>query len=221
MSGVIAPSPTLRITEIFHSIQGESTQTGRACAFVRLTGCNLRCVWCDTAYAFEGGEAMTLEAIARRVAEFGTSLVLLTGGEPLAQEGVHDLIALLLEQGREVMIETGGSLDIAPLDRRVRIVLDVKCPGSGMEPKNRWENLEHLKPTDEIKFVLNDRLDYEYAREILRKHRLAGRAALLFSPVHGTLAPRALAEWILEDRLPVRLQLQIHKFIWPPDARGV
>ena len=211
----------LRITEIFHSIQGESTQTGRACTFVRLTGCNLRCVWCDTAYAFEGGETMSIEAIAGRVAAYGTPLVLLTGGEPLAQEGVHDLIAALLAQGSEVMIETGGSLDIARLDRRVRIVLDVKCPGSGMEPKNRWENLELLKPTDEIKFVLNDRRDYEYAREVVRRRGLSGRAALLFSPVHGVLAPRQLAEWILADRLPVRLQLQIHKFIWSPEARGV
>ncbi len=216
-----ASTATLRITEIFHSIQGESTQTGRPCVFVRLTGCNLRCVWCDTAYAFEGGEAMSIEAIADRVAAYGTDLVLLTGGEPLAQEGVHDLIDRLLEQGREVMIETGGSLDIARLDRRVRVVLDVKCPGSGMEPKNRWENLEHLKPTDEIKFVLNDRRDYEYARDLIRRRELVGRATLLLSPVHGVLAPRELAEWMLSDRLPARLQLQIHKMIWSPDARGV
>ncbi|HEU5182857.1 MAG TPA: radical SAM protein [Candidatus Polarisedimenticolia bacterium] len=216
-----SPGATLQITEIFHSIQGESTQTGRACTFVRLTGCNLRCVWCDTAYAFEGGESMSIEAIAERVASYGTDLVLLTGGEPLAQDGVHLLISRLLEQGREVMIETGGSLDIARLDRRVRVVLDVKCPGSGMEPKNRWENLEHLKPTDEIKFVLNDRRDYEYARDLIRRRDLAGRATLLLSPVHGVLAPRDLAEWILSDRLPARLQLQIHKMIWAPDARGV
>lgn len=216
-----ASTATLRITEIFHSIQGESTQTGRPCVFVRLTGCNLRCVWCDTAYAFEGGEAMSIEAIADRVAAYGTDLVLLTGGEPLAQEGVHDLIDRLLGQGREVMIETGGSLDIARLDRRVRVVLDVKCPGSGMEPKNRWENLELLKPTDEIKFVLNDRRDYEYARDLIRRRELAGRATLLLSPVHGVLAPRELAEWMLSDRLPARLQLQIHKMIWSPDARGV
>ena len=213
--------PRLQITEIFHSIQGESTQTGRACTFVRLTGCNLRCVWCDTAYAFEGGETMSVEAIADRVAAYGTGLVLLTGGEPLAQEEVHDLIGRLLEQGHEVMIETGGSLDIARLDRRVRVVLDVKCPGSGMEARNRWENLEHLKPTDEIKFVLNDRLDYEYARDLIRRLELAERATLLLSPVHGVLAPRALAEWILADRLPARLQLQIHKLIWSPDTRGV
>jgi len=213
--------PTLRITEIFHSIQGESTQVGRPCSFVRLTGCNLRCVWCDTAYAFEGGEEMDPGEIVRRVLSHGTQLVLVTGGEPLAQEAVHSLMRELLDQGREVMIETGGSLDLSRVDPRVRIVMDLKCPGSGMEARNRWKNLEVLKPTDEIKFVLNDRRDYEWAREVIRERWLERRGPLLFSPVFGALDPRVLAEWILEDRLDVRLQLQIHKLIWPPGMRGV
>ena len=212
---------TLRITEIFHSIQGESSQVGRPCSFVRLTGCNLRCVWCDTAYAFHGGEEMELSEILRRVDSHGAELVLVTGGEPLAQAGVHALMRRLLEAGKEVMIETGGSLDITGMDPRVRIVLDLKCPGSGMEARNRWENLASLKPTDEIKFVLNDRGDYEWARAVLRERRLDARAGVLFSPVFGVLDGRQLAGWILEDRLKVRLQLQLHKVIWPPDMRGV
>jgi len=212
---------TLRITEIFHSIQGESSQVGRPCSFVRLTGCNLRCVWCDTAYAFEGGEEMELDDILRRVGSHGAPLVLVTGGEPLAQPGVHALMRRLLDSGKEVMIETGGSLDIAGIDPRVRIVLDLKCPGSGMEPKNRWENLSSLKPNDEIKFVLNDRGDYEWARSVLQEKCLDDRAAVLFSPVFGVMDGRKLAGWILQDRLNVRLQLQLHKLIWPPEMRGV
>ena len=212
---------TLRITEIFHSIQGESTQAGRPCSFVRLTGCNLRCVWCDTAYAFEGGEEMAVGAIAEQVLAHGAPLVLVTGGEPLAQAPVHELMARLLEAGREVMIETGGSLDISPIDPRVRIILDLKCPGSGMEERNRWENLAHLKRSDEIKFVIRDRLDYEWARRAVRERALEQTAELLYSPVFGELPPRELAEWILADRLPGRLQLQLHKMIWPPGMRGV
>ena len=212
---------TLRITEIFHSIQGESSQAGRPCSFVRLTGCNLRCVWCDTAYAFEGGEDLEIEEIVRRVESHGGDLVLVTGGEPLAQSEVHLLIERLLDKGLEVMVETGGSLDISPIDSRVRIILDLKCPGSGMVAKNRWENLALLKPADEIKFVLNDRRDYEWAREVLRERRVERTAAILFSPVHGVLSPRSLSEWILEDGLRVRLQLQIHKVIWPAQPRGV
>jgi 7-carboxy-7-deazaguanine synthase len=212
---------TLRITEIFHSIQGESSQVGRPCSFVRLTGCNLRCVWCDTAYAFEGGEELPIPEIVHRVASHPARLVLVTGGEPLAQGGVHLLIDGLLRAGMEVMIETGGSLDITPLDSRVRIILDLKCPGSGMEPKNRWENLALLKPTDEIKFVLKDRRDYLWARAVVRERGLERRATVLFSPVFEGLSPRTLAEWILEDGLSVRLQLQLHKVIWPSDQRGV
>jgi 7-carboxy-7-deazaguanine synthase len=214
---------TLRITEIFHSIQGESSQVGRPCSFVRLTGCNLRCVWCDTAYAFHGGEDLDLEDILHRVEAHGAPLVLVTGGEPLAQAGVHALMRRLLDSGKEVMIETGGSLDIAGIDPRVRIVLDLKCPGSGMESRNRWENLESLKPTDEIKFVLKDRGDYEWARRVMQEKELdqPARATVLFSPVFGVLEERALAEWILQDRLRVRLQLQLHKMIWPAEMRGV
>jgi 7-carboxy-7-deazaguanine synthase len=212
---------TLRITEIFHSIQGESSQVGRPCSFVRLTGCNLRCVWCDTAYAFEGGEDLPISEILRRVESHRSRLVLVTGGEPLAQEGVHLLIDGLLRAGVEVMIETGGSLDISTLDSQVRIILDLKCPGSGMEPRNRWENLAVLKPTDEIKFVLSDRRDYEWARETVRERGLDRLATVLLSPVFEVLSPRALSAWILEDGLNVRLQLQLHKLIWPSNQRGV
>ena len=211
----------LRISEIFHSIQGESTQAGRPCSFVRLAGCNLRCAWCDTAYAFEGGVEMTVGEIVDKVLSHGTRLVLVTGGEPLSQPPVHGLLGALLDRGMEVMIETGGSLDIGGVDPRVRIVMDLKCPGSGMEPRNRWENLPFLKPSDEIKFVIRDRADYEWARRVLSEHDLAGRCAVLFSPVSGVLENRFLAEWILEDRLEVRLQIQIHKEIWPPGMRGV
>jgi len=212
---------TLRIAEIFHSIQGESTQTGRPCSFVRLTGCNLRCVWCDTAYAFEGGEEMTVAEILERLSAHGARLVLVTGGEPLAQASVHALMESLLEQGKEVMLETGGSLDIGGVDRRVRIVMDLKCPASGMVARNHWENLARLKPSDEIKFVIQDRSDYEWARRVVRERRLTEAHEVLFSPVFGLLPNRSLAEWILEDRLEVRLQIQLHKTIWLPGTRGV
>ncbi len=218
---MIRTDAKLRVTEIFHSIQGESTQTGRPCSFVRLTACNLRCVWCDTAYAFEGGEELTVGEILNRVAPHGAGLALVTGGEPLLQPAVHDLLGALLESGREVMIETGGSLDIKPVDRRVRIVMDLKCPGSGMADRNRWENLEHLKPTDEVKFVIADRADYEWARQVLKERAFSQRCIILFSPAFGLLGPRSLAEWILGDRLEVRMQIQLHKEIWPPDSRGV
>jgi len=211
----------LKINEIFHSVQGESRHAGRPCVFVRLTHCNLRCTWCDTAYAFEEGIDMPVGAILQRVAAYGTGYVLVTGGEPLLQEGVHDLIGELCDRGFEVAVETGGSLDLAPLDRRAMVVMDLKCPGSGMCGKNRLENIEMLRRDDEVKFVVADRADYDWSREMIERHRLAGRCGVLLSPVHGALHPRLLAEWILADRLPVRLQLQIHKFIWPPDARGV
>ena len=193
----------LTINEVFHSVQGESRHAGRPCAFVRLTHCNLRCTWCDTAYAFEEGSDMPVGAVMARVAAFGTRYVLITGGEPLLQEGVHDLIGELCDRCFEVAVETGGSLDLAPLDPRAMVVMDLKCPGSGMSGRNRLENVDLLKPADEVKFVIAD------------------RCGVLLSPVHGVLHPRRLAEWILTDRLPVRLQLQIHKYIWPPDMRGV
>ena len=211
----------IRISEIFHSIQGESTQAGRPCSFVRLSGCNLRCAWCDTAYAFEGGTEMAVGEIVDKVLSHGTRLVLVTGGEPLLQPPVHGLLGALLDRGMEVMIETGGSLDIGGVDPRVRIVMDLKCPGSGMEPRNRWENLALLKPSDEIKFVIRDRVDYEWARRALSERGLAGRCPVLFAPVFGVLESRFLAGWILEDRLDVRLQIPIHKEIWPPGTRGV
>jgi 7-carboxy-7-deazaguanine synthase len=211
----------LKINEIFHSIQGESRHAGRPCVFVRLSHCNLRCRWCDTPYAFEEGTEMRVETILARVAAYETRYVLITGGEPLVQEDVHDLIGELCDRGYEVAVETGGSLDLSTLDRRVMVVMDLKCPGSGMSDRNRFENLEVLKASDEVKFVLADRADYEWAREVIHRHRLLERFAVLLSPVHGALHPRALSDWILSDRLPVRLQLQIHKYIWPADMRGV
>ena len=223
-TSVAAPARTatlLKVNEIFHSLQGETSRAGRPCVFVRLTSCNLRCVWCDTAYAFEEGTDRTVADILDSVASHGTPYVLVTGGEPLVQPGVHDLLGELLDRGHEVALETGGSLDISGVDRRVSIVLDLKCPGSGMEGKNRWGNLDHLKISDEVKFVIADRADYEWARAVIGERGLAGRCGLLLSPVHGRLHPRAIAEWVLHDRLDVRLQVQLHKYIWPADMRGV
>lgn len=211
----------LKVNEIFHSIQGESRHAGRPCAFVRLTACNLRCVWCDTAYAFEEGSDWTVGSICDRLAAYRTPYVLVTGGEPLLQPGVHDLIGELLDRGDEVAIETGGSLDLAPLDPRVMVVMDLKCPASGMSDRNRWENLDRLREGDEVKFVVADRGDYDWARTVIRDRGLARRCGVLLSPVHGALDPGALAAWILADALPVRLQLQIHKYIWPGATRGV
>ncbi len=211
----------LNVNEIFRSIQGESSRSGRPCVFVRLTACNLRCVWCDTAYAFEEGKAISVSGIVEQVERWSIPYVLLTGGEPLLQPGVHDLIADLLDRGKEVAVETGGSLDISPVDRRVAIVMDLKCPGSGMVRENDWRNLDRLKPGDEVKFVLADRADYEWTVRTIREHRLTERFGVLLSPVHGTLHPRDLADWMLNDQLNARLQLQIHKYIWPADMRGI
>jgi len=211
----------LTVNEIFHSIQGESRHAGRPCVFVRLTFCNLRCAWCDTAYAFEEGSNVTVGDILSRVATYGTRYVLITGGEPLVQEGVHDLIGELCDRGYEVAVETGGTRDLSSLDRRAMVVMDLKCPGSGMSEKNRFENLDFLKVTDEVKFVLADRVDYDWASRVIADRHLSDRFGVLLSPVHGVLPAKTLSEWILSDRLPVRLQLQIHKYIWPPDTRGV
>jgi len=220
-AGADRRSTRLVLNEIFHSIQGESRHAGRPCVLVRLTACNLRCVWCDTAYAFEEGSETTVAEIVERVRRYATPYVLVTGGEPLLQPGVHDLIGELLDAGHEVAVETGGSLDIAPLDPRAMVVLDLKCPGSGMEAKNRWDNLARLKPGDEVKFVIAHRADYEWAREVVRGRDLPARCGVLLSPVHGVLQPQALAAWMLADRLQARLQIQLHKYIWPADRRGV
>lgn len=212
----------LTINEIFHSIQGESTHAGRPCVFVRLTACDLRCSWCDTPYAFYEGRKMTVDQVVSDVAAFGCPVVEITGGEPLLQPDVYPLMHELLERGHTVMLETGGHRSIARVPAEVIRIIDVKCPGSGEAGKNDWTNLDLLTPTDEVKFVLKDRADYEFARDVMSRHALAGRcAAVLFSPVHGVLAAKDLAAWILEDRLPVRLQLQAHKYIWSADARGV
>lgn len=211
----------LEINEIFHSIQGESTAAGRPCVFVRLTGCNLRCVWCDTAYAFHEGTKMPVDEVVRAVERFDCPLVEITGGEPLLQPDVVPLMRRLLDGGHTVMIETGGSLPIENVPEGVRRIVDFKCPGSGMEERNRWANLRHLVPGDELKFVVAHRDDYLWAARQISARKLADLCPVLLSPVHGELDPRELAEWVLADRLPVRVQLQVHKYIWPGVARGV
>jgi 7-carboxy-7-deazaguanine synthase len=212
---------TLIINEIFFSIQGESTRIGRPCVFVRLTACDLRCSWCDTAYAFEEGAELNINSILQKVKEYGCNLVEITGGEPLLQENVHPLIRRLCDEEFEVMIETGGHHDISRIDPRVKRIMDIKCPGSKMEKRNRWENIEMLNAHDEVKLVIADRADYEWAKHILLQYQLDKRCPVLMSPVFGTLENRTLAEWILHDRLRVQFQLQMHKYIWDPTARGV
>lgn len=204
----------LRIHEIFFSLQGESTRVGLPTVFVRLTGCPLRCGYCDTAYAFQGGSNMSVEQILERVATHGTRYVTVTGGEPLAQKECQALLRALCDAGYDVSLETGGSLDIGPVDPRVSVILDIKTPGSGEAAKNRWDNLPLLKPRDEVKFVLCDRMDYDWAKQVLAEHGIADKCTVLFSPVYGRLNPTELAEWILQDQLPVRMQLQLHKLLW-------
>jgi 7-carboxy-7-deazaguanine synthase len=212
----------LTVNEIFHSIQGESTHAGRPCVFVRLTACDLRCSWCDTPYAFHEGSKMTVEDVLARVRGYGCDVVEITGGEPLLQKDVYPLMQRLLDEGRTVMIETGGHLSAESVPQGVVRVIDVKCPGSGESAKVHWENLERLRPTDEVKFVIKDRADYEFARDVAARYGLTAKTAgVLFSPVHGVMNARQLAEWILADRLAVRLQLQAHKYIWDPQTRGV
>lgn len=212
----------LTINEIFHSIQGESTHTGRPCVFVRLTACDLRCSWCDTPYAFTEGTKMSVTDVLARVEEYECDLVEITGGEPLLQRDVYPLMQQLLDSGRTVLLETGGHLSIKDVPASVIRIVDVKCPGSGEAAKNHWENLDLLTRQDEVKFVIRDRADYEYARDVVADHALVGRtAAVLFSPVHDVLPSKDLAAWMLEDRLQVRLQLQAHKYIWGADVRGV
>jgi 7-carboxy-7-deazaguanine synthase len=217
----------LRVTEIFHSIQGESTWAGVPCTFVRLTGCPLRCTWCDTAYAFHGGERLTLAEIVARVDSIGTPVVELTGGEPLVHANAFELVARLLDRGYTVLVETSGAVDVAPLDARAHKIMDVKCPGSGEVERNLWSNLDQLTARDEVKFVIADRTDYDWAVDILRTRGLADRVragdlrAILFSPVWESLDFRELAGWVLEDRLPVRYQIQLHKVIWGANVPGV
>lgn len=203
----------LRLTEIFYSIQGESSAAGRPCVFVRLSRCNLRCTWCDTTYSFTGGDKRAIDDVKEEVASYDCKLVEITGGEPLLQPTVHPLMTELCDQGYEVMIETSGSLDIAPIDDRVKVIMDLKAPGSGEVEKNRYENIKALKPTDEVKFVILDRADYEWSVQKVREYDLAERCDVIFSPVHGQMNSHELSMWILEDRLPVRLGLQIHKFL--------
>jgi 7-carboxy-7-deazaguanine synthase len=212
----------LTINEIFYSIQGESTYAGRPCVFVRLTACDLRCSWCDTSYAFYEGRKRTLDDVLQELARFDCPLVEVTGGEPLLQDDVYPLMDALLDRGRTVLLETGGHRSTARVPGPVVTILDVKCPGSGEAHRIDWSNIERLRPHDEVKFVLKDRADYEYARDVIGRHRLADRAAAVhLSPVHGVLDARMLSEWVLADSLPARVQLQIHKFIWDPETRGV
>jgi 7-carboxy-7-deazaguanine synthase len=210
----------LRITEIFFSIQGESSHAGRPCVFVRLTGCNLRCTWCDSEYTFTGGERMSLDDVIAQVKSYGCNLVEVTGGEPLAHKEAFELIERLCNDGFEVLIETSGSIDITPVDRRAKLILDVKCPGSGEADKNRWSNLDELRPHDEVKFVIADRTDYEFAKAVIADRQLE-RTTVLLSPVWGRMDPKSLAEWMLADRLPARFQTQLHKHIWGADVHGV
>ena len=211
----------LRVNEIFHSIQGESSRAGQPCTFIRLTGCNLRCVWCDTAYAFHEGESMSVEQVLERVESFGCRLVELTGGEPLLQEESIPLMQALIDRGYAVMLETGGSLPVDGVPAGVRRIVDIKCPGSGEERRNHWENLSVLGADDELKFVIADRRDYEWARGQVIDRQLTATCGVLFSPVQDGLEPGQLADWILADGLGVRLQIQLHKLLWPGVLRGV
>jgi 7-carboxy-7-deazaguanine synthase len=211
----------MRITEIFYSIQGESTYAGLPCTFVRLTGCPLRCTWCDSEYTFHGGIDLSLNEVMERVRAYDCRLVEVTGGEPLHQPEVFSLIHALCEDGCTVLVETSGAIDVSPIDLRAHIILDVKCPGSGMMDRMDWKNLDRLTAKDEVKFVLKNRVDYEWACSILTQYDLTHRCAILFSPVFGELDLRQLAEWMLADKLSVRFQMQLHKYIWHPSMRGV
>lgn len=204
----------LRITEVFHSLQGESSRVGLPTVFIRLTGCPLRCGYCDTAYAFTGGESRPIDAILEQVATFHTRHVCVTGGEPLAQKNCVTLLSALCDAGYSVSVETSGALDINDVDHRVARIVDIKTPGSGEVQKNRWENLAHLTSHDEVKFVLCDETDYAWAKQTLAEHNLANICTVLFSPVHDQLNATHLAEWILRDHLPVRMQVQLHKYLW-------
>lgn len=212
---------TLVIHEIYRSIQGEGTFSGLPCVFVRLTACHLRCVYCDTAHAFHSGETLSVDEVFNRAIDLGDDLVEVTGGEPLLQPAVFSLVTRLADAGKTVLVETSGSLDITPLDPRARVILDLKTPGSGELAANYWPNLDRLKATDEVKLVVRDRADFDWAVERVREHRLAERCAVLVAPVHGEVRVDELAAWILESRLPLRLQVQLHKLVWGSETRGV
>ena len=213
--------PTVEIHEIYRSVQGESTHVGRPCTFVRLATCDIRCRWCDTEHAFSRGEPREIADVVARVRELGCPLVEVTGGEPLAQESAIPLLEALVEAGFEVLLETGGHRPIDAVPQGVARIIDVKCPGSRMEGRNHWPNLDMLRPGDEVKFVLADRADFDWAAAVVRERSLSGRTTVLFSPVWGELAAETLAGWILEEGLPVRLQIQLHKVLWGPDRKGV
>lgn len=215
------PAERLKVSEIFYSIQGESTFAGLPCVLIRLVGCQMRCSWCDTQYSFFGGSWMTRKEILDRVRSLGCALVELTGGEPLLQPGALPLLQDLCDAGYQVLLETGGGVDISRVDDRVRRIVDIKCPGSGEAENNHWPNLEALKPGDELKLVLAGRDDYHWARDLVLEHDLHQKCPVHFSPVHGQVDLRELAGWILRDRLPVRLQIQVHKLIWGADTPGV
>ena len=210
------------INEIFYSVQGESTYAGQPCVFVRLTACDLRCTWCDTPYAFHEGRKRPIDEVVAEVEKYECQLVEVTGGEPLLQDDVYPLMSELLSRGKTVLLETGGHRSTVRVPEPVVTILDVKCPGSGEADHMDWDNLNRLRPRDEVKFVVQDRADYDYARGVIDRFGLAERAAAIhLSPVHGVLDPKTLSEWVLADRLHVRVQLQLHKYIWPPDTRGV
>lgn len=211
----------LKVNEIYYSVQGESTKAGLPCVFIRLTYCNLRCTYCDTEYAFYEGIEMELSEIIGRVKEYGCNLVELTGGEPLVQKESLELMKQLCDEGFEVMLETSGSLSVKDVDKRVKVILDFKCPSSGMVKKNFYENAGYLKPADEVKFVIGSREDFEWAKEMIARYELTKKCEVLFSIVFGNLAAEELVNWILEDKLNVRFQLQMHKVIWEPMKRGV
>jgi 7-carboxy-7-deazaguanine synthase len=222
MSRLVRNNPgTLVINEIFHSIQGESSAMGLPCVFIRLTYCNIRCSYCDTAYAFTEGKETPIEEIIGAVRGYGCKLVEITGGEPLFQENVHLLMKRLCDGEYDVLLETGGSLDIGGVDPRVRRIVDFKCPSSKMMEKNLWENVEHLKAGDEVKFVIGTREDYDWSKHVMGHHQILRRGPVLLSVVFGELEPAVLARWILEDKLNVRFQLQMHKYIWHPETKGV
>jgi len=213
----------IRVTEIFHSIQGESTHAGRPCTFVRLTGCPMRCTWCDSEYTFTGGDHFSIDEVIAKVRDFECQLIQVTGGEPLAQPEAYALIERLCDEGFEVLIETGGYVSVEKVDKRAAIILDVKCPASGEASRNHWPNLDRLRPErDEVKFVIADRSDWEYARDVIKQRRLEESCkAVLISPAWNEIELRDLAAWILDSGLKVRLQLQMHKYIWGPDVHGV